>query len=433
MTIANTVVVGLQWGDEGKGKVVDRLAEHSHLVVRFQGGNNAGHTLVVDGEKIVLHVIPSGILHPTARCVVGNGVVVDPEVMVQELDQLAARGRTVAADQLAISTDAHVIMPWHRALDACREDARGDQLIGTTRKGIGPTYEDKVARRGIRVVDLMDADALRGHVEAILPEKNRQIVEWYDGEPLTVDGVLAWAAPYAERLRPYVCDTVELLHQASARGQAILFEGAQGTFLDVDHGTYPFVTSSNTVAGGACAGTGVGPKDIHAVVGIVKAYATRVGTGPFPTELDDAVGERLRTLGGEFGATTGRPRRCGWFDAPLVRRAIQLNGVTHLTLTKLDVLGSFDELHIGTGYEGGAAFPAGHLDSTVPTYEKMQGWGSDISTARTWDDLPAAAQAYVARIEELVGVPVILIGVGPGRQEVVERVDPIAALTDARR
>lgn len=433
MTIANTVVVGLQWGDEGKGKVVDRLAEHSAYVVRFQGGNNAGHTLVVNGEKIVLHVIPSGILHPGACCVVGNGVVIDPEVMVAELDQLADRGRAVTPAQLAISKDAHVIMPWHRALDACREDARGDLLIGTTRKGIGPTYEDKVARRGIRIADLMDPTTLRQHVAAILPDKNREIVEWYGGEPLTIDGVVAWAAPFAERLRQYVSDTVELLHAASRGDEAILFEGAQGTFLDVDHGTYPFVTSSTTVAGGACAGTGVGPRDLHAVVGIVKAYTTRVGTGPFPTELRGAVGERLRTLGGEFGATTGRPRRCGWFDAALVRRAVQLNGVTHLALTKLDILGGFDELCIGTGYEGTEAFPSHDLDAAVPIYERVTGWGTDVSGARAWDDLPAPAQAFVTRIEELVGVPIVLIGVGPGRAEVVERVDPIAALTQARR
>ncbi|MEC7947563.1 MAG: adenylosuccinate synthase [Myxococcota bacterium] len=431
--MANTVVVGLQWGDEGKGKVVDRLAEHSAYVVRFQGGNNAGHTLVVNGEKIVLHVIPSGILHPKARCVVGNGVVVDPEVMVEELDQLAARGRDVTAAQLAISRDAHVIMPWHRVLDACREDALGKQLIGTTRKGIGPTYEDKVARRGIKVADLMDPVALRRQVSGILPEKNRQIVEWYSGEPLTIEEIESWAAPFAERLRPFVCDTVELLHAASRRGEAILFEGAQGTFLDVDHGTYPFVTSSNTVAGGACAGTGVGPRDVHAVVGIVKAYATRVGTGPFPTELHGEMGEKLRTLGGEYGATTGRPRRCGWFDAALVRRAVQLNGVTHLTLTKLDILGSFDHLCIGTGYAGSDAFPAHDLDGAEPVYEVVPGWRSDISLARTWDDLPTEAQHFVTRIEALVGVPVVLIGVGPGRAEVVERVDPIAALTKSRR
>ena len=318
MTIANTVVVGLQWGDEGKGKVVDRLAAHSALVVRFQGGNNAGHTLVVNGEKIVLHVIPSGILHPSARCVVGNGVVVDPEVITQELDQLAERGRNVTPAQLVISVDAHVIMPWHRALDACREDARGDQLIGTTRKGIGPTYEDKVARRGMRLADFVDPARRRELVDATLPEKNRQLVEWHDAAPLTAAEIHAWAEPLAERLRPFLCDTVELLHAASQRGEAILFEGAQGTFLDVDHGTYPYVTSSSTVAGGACAGSGVGPGAIHAVVGIVKAYATRVGTGPFPTELHGEDGERLRALGGEYGATTGRPRRCGWFDAAMV-------------------------------------------------------------------------------------------------------------------
>ena len=432
MSLANTVVVGLQWGDEGKGKIVDRLAAHSALVVRFQGGNNAGHTLVVDGEKIVLHVIPSGILHPSARCVIGNGVVVDPEVIVAELDQLAARGRSVTAAQLAISLDAHVVMPWHRALDACREDARGDQLIGTTRKGIGPTYEDKVARRGLRMSDFVDAERRRRLTAAVLPEKNRQLVEWFSTDPLTSDAVEAWAAPLAERLGPYLCDTVELLHDAASRGDAILFEGAQGTFLDVDHGTYPFVTSSSTVAGGACAGSGVGPGAIHAVVGIVKAYATRVGTGPFPTELVGPVGERLREVGGEYGATTGRPRRCGWFDAAMVRRAVQLNGVTHITLTKLDILSGFDELLIGTGYQGGASFPSHDLDAAVPLYERLPGWDADISTARTWDELPEAARAYVSRIESLIGVPVILIGVGPGREQVVERADPIQTLTAAR-
>jgi adenylosuccinate synthase len=320
-----------------------------------------------------------------------------------------------------------VIMPWHRALDGCREDARGERLIGTTRKGIGPTYEDKVARRGVRVCDFVDEARLRAQVEAILPEKNRQLAEWHGAAPLTVADVMAWAAPLAELLRPFVRDTVTLLHDACLAGRPVLFEGAQGTFLDVDHGTYPFVTSSNTVAGGAAAGTGVGPRDLHAVVGIAKAYTTRVGTGPFPTELPPAENERLRQLGGEFGATTGRPRRCGWFDAALVRRAVLLNGVTHVALTKLDVLGAFDELRICTAYRGDTPFA--DLDRADPVFETVPGWGTDVSSARTWDDLPPAAQAYVERIEALIGVPVALIGVGPAREEVILRESALATLS----
>lgn len=432
MPVANTVIVGLQWGDEGKGKVVDLLAPESALVVRFQGGNNAGHTLVVDGEKIVLHVIPSGILHPDTTCVVGNGVVVDPAVMIMELDRLALRGHDITPERFAISSEAHVIMPWHRALDACREDARGDGLIGTTRKGIGPTYEDKAARRGIRMSDLLDPAHLRQRVEALLPEKNRQIVEWYGAAPLTVDEIESWARPLIERLGPFIQDTVSLLHEAVIADRPILFEGAQGTFLDVDHGTYPFVTSSTTLAGGACAGSGVGPSAIHAVVGIAKAYTTRVGTGPFPTELDDAEGDRLRELGGEFGSTTGRPRRCGWFDAALVRRAVLLNGVTHVVLTKLDILASLATVRICTGYQGHDRFPAGNLEGLTPVYEDLPGWTEDISGARSWDDLPRNAQAYVTRISELVGAPILVVGVGPGRDQVVVENDPIATLTAAR-
>lgn len=407
----NIVVVGLQWGDEGKGKVVDLLAKRAALVARFQGGNNAGHTLVVDGKKVVLHVIPSGILQPSTVCVVGNGVVVDPEVMVRELDQLEASGQGVSPARLRVSTNAHMILPYHRVIDGCREEALAGHKIGTTRKGIGPVYEDKVARRGIRMCEFLDPDALRERLSALLPEKNRMLTEWYGVEPFSVDALLAWAAPLADRLRPLAADTVELVQSACARGETVLFEGAQGTFLDTDHGTYPFVTSSNTVAGNAAAGTGAGPRDLHNVVGIAKAYITRVGEGPFPTELDGDLGEALRTQGREFGSTTGRPRRCGWFDAPLLRRANALNGVSHLVLTKVDVLSGLGPLKICVGSD----------DQGQPQFETMPGWSEDISQCRDFDDLPQACQSYVLRIEALVGVSIGLVSVGPGREAVIVR------------
>ncbi len=409
----NTAVVGVQWGDEGKGKIVDMLAARAGIVVRFQGGNNAGHTLVVAGEKVVLHLVPSGILHPSARCVLGNGVVMDPEVLVAELDALEASGRKVDAARLGLSRDLHVIMPYHRSLDAHREEARGGGSIGTTRKGIGPTYEDKVARRGIRLADFIDLQVLASRIQQELPLKNRQIVEWYEGEAHTAEDVLAWAAPLAERLAPHVCDVAGELHAALDVGTPMLFEGAQGTFLDIDHGSYPFVTSSNTVAGAACAGSGVGPGDLQEVVGIAKAYATRVGAGPFPTELDDDLGAHLRRVGREFGSTTGRPRRCGWFDAELVRRAARLNGLTCLVLTKLDVLSGLEVLRIGRGSDAdGEAI-----------YEDHPGWTEDLTACRSWDSLPASCQAYIRRVEALVGVPVALASVGPDRVEIVP-VDP---------
>jgi adenylosuccinate synthase len=424
----NVVVVGLQWGDEGKGKVVDLLARKARYCVRFQGGNNAGHTLVVNGRKQVLHLVPSGILRPDTTCVIGNGVVVDPEVLVAELDRLAEEGRIVTPAQLAISTEAHVILPYHRELDACREEALGSQLIGTTKKGIGPAYEDKVARRGVRIADLLDPAHLRLMLEAALPDKNRQLREWYGRPAAQVEELLAWAAPLARRLAPHVADTVALLHQACAEGAPILFEGAQGTYLDVDHGTYPFVTSSNTVAAAAATGSGVGPRDLHAVVGIVKAYTTRVGSGPMPTELDDALGEGLRSRGGEFGATTGRARRCGWFDAALVAHAARLNGATHLALTKLDVLSGMGPLQISTHYQGlrGVPASAAALEAARPQYETHPGWTEDLTAARSWEELPEACRSYVRRIEELTGVPVGLVSVGPGRDQVIPR-DPLFA------
>ena len=417
----NTVVVGLQWGDEGKGKVVDLLAGNARHVVRFQGGNNAGHTLVVDGETVILHLIPSGVLQPNTTCIIGNGVVVDPEVLVQEIDALEARGRAIAPDALLLSSDAHLVLPIHRTLDGLREQALGGSKIGTTKKGIGPTYEDKVARRGIRAGALLDLARFRRHIQGTLAEKNRIFSEWYGADTVTDDELVQWAQPLAERLSPFIRDAVSHLHDAQDKGERILFEGAQGTYLDVDHGTYPFVTSSNTVAGNAAAGTGVGPRDLHTVVGIAKAYATRVGSGPFPTQLDDVEEEALRSKGGEFGATTGRPRSCGWFDAPMVRHAVRLNGVTHLALTKLDILSGLETLKIAVGHdtpEGGERFSGG------PIYEDVAGWSEDITGCRTWEALPQACRDYVERIEALVGVRAGLISVGPGREQVIPR-DPL--------
>ncbi len=416
--VKNTVVVGLQWGDEGKGKVVDLLAANARHVVRFQGGNNAGHTLVVDGETVILHLIPSGILQPNTTCIIGNGVVVDPEVLVREIDQLEERGRSVTPDSLVLSADAHLVLPIHRTLDGLREQALGGSMIGTTKKGIGPTYEDKVARRGIRAGALLDLARFRRHIQGTLSEKNRIFSEWYGADTVTDDELVAWATPLAERLAPFIRDGVDILHNAIDTGESILFEGAQGTYLDVDHGTYPFVTSSNTVAGNAAAGTGVGPGDLHNVVGIAKAYATRVGSGPFPTQLDDTEEEALRSKGGEFGATTGRPRSCGWFDAPMVRHACRLNGVTHLTLTKLDILSGLKTLRIGVDHE---TVPGGDRFEGQPVYETVAGWSEDITSCRTWDSLPENARAYVERIENLVGVRAGLISVGPGRDEVIPR------------
>jgi adenylosuccinate synthase len=420
--VANIVVVGAQWGDEGKGKIVDHLAEKSRWVVRFQGGNNAGHTLVVNGEKIVLHLVPSGILQPNCTCIVGNGVVLDPVVLFRELDALAARGRPVTPERLVVSTEAHVILPWHRALDQAREQALGEARIGTTGKGIGPAYEDKIGRRGVRVADLLDAEALPDRISALLVEHNRRLVEWYGLAPLTVEGVLAELTPLAERLRPYARPVVRMLASALRNHEPILFEGAQGTFLDVDHGTYPFVTSSSTVAGGACAGSGVGPTAIDEVLGICKAYATRVGSGPFPTEQDNEVGERLRRVGHEFGATTGRPRRCGWFDVPLVRHAAMVNGLTAIALTKLDVLSGMGPIRVAVAYDT-EDVPAGAaaMSRVKVTYEELPGWDEDLSACRTWEDLPQACRDYVERLEQWTGVPIVMLGVGPGRDALIVR------------
>jgi adenylosuccinate synthase len=424
--VPNVVVVGAQWGDEGKGKVVDQLAARSRWVVRYQGGNNAGHTLVVGGERVILHLVPSGVLQPGCTCVIGNGVVVDPGVLARELDGLAARGRAVDPSRLMVSAEAHLILPGHRAIDAAREATLGEQRIGTTGRGIGPAYEDKVARRGIRTAALLEP-RLDEVVRGATVVHNRRLAE-LEAPPLDVDAAVAEVRTAATRIAPFVRSAAPVLHAAWRRGDAILFEGAQGTFLDVDHGTYPFVTSSNTVAGAACAGAGVGPTAIDEVVGIAKAYATRVGSGPFPTELPAAEAALLRERGQEFGATTGRPRRCGWFDAAMVRHAAMVNGMTRLALTKLDVLSGFGGLRIATGYAGIDDVPtsADGLARVRPAYEELAGWEGDLSACRRWSDLPWECRRYVERIEELVGVPVGLLGTGPGRESAIVR-DPLFA------
>ena len=436
--MANVVVVGAQWGDEGKGKVVDLLTEHAQVVVRFQGGNNAGHTLVVGGQKTVLHLIPSGVLHEGKRCVIGNGVVVDPTVLMKEIDALRTRGFLADAAQLLVSSNAHVIFPWHRQLDLLREKSRGGGAIGTTGRGIGPAYEDKVARRGIRVRDLLDADRLRKRVHDRLGAAQEELARLARAaraeEPLLhEDEIVSEYAALGARLKEFVADTSLVLAQEIAKGTRVLFEGAQGTLLDVDHGTYPYVTSSNCVAGNAATGAGLGPTAIDRVMGITKAYTTRVGGGPFPTELTDELGERLRKVGDEFGATTGRPRRTGWLDAVVLRFAVRVNGLWGLALTKLDILSGFETLKICTAYEVDGKRTEnlpGDLEDLArakPVYEELPGWEQKLAGARTLDDLPPAAMRYVRRVEELSGVPVVCISVGADRGETILLSNPFRA------
>ncbi len=419
------VVVGAQWGDEGKGKVVDILAEHADIVVRFQGGNNAGHTLVVGDEKTVLHLVPSGVLHAGKVCVIGNGVVVDPVVLLEEVNALRRRGYLADPHLLKISDRAHLIMPYHRAIDQARERLRGEGRIGTTGRGIGPTYEDKMARIGIRFADLLDeqsfADALRRTIE----EKNAYLRTMLKERALDYDRIFEEYRALRVRLAPHVIDAAVYVDRALAAGRRVLFEGAQGTLLDVDHGTYPYVTSSNTVAGAACTGAGIAPQRITSVVGITKAYTTRVGSGPFPTELLDELGRKLREDGEEYGATTGRPRRCGWFDAVVVRHAVRLNGLNGVAVTKLDVLRGLKTVRICVAYEYEGRriedFPASAwvLNNARPIYEELPGWDEPLCHARSLDDLPANARRYVNRLEELVGTPVIMVSVGARRQDTI--------------
>jgi len=416
------VLIGAQWGDEGKGKVTDLLGGQVGYVVRYQGGNNAGHTVVTpDGEKYALHLLPSGVLTPGCTPVIGNGVVVDPKVLIDEIDGLEQRG--LSCERLLISADAHLIMPHHRALDKVTERFLGSARIGTTGRGIGPAYGDKLARVGIRMQDLLDPGILRQKLDLVLREKNQVLVKVYNRKGIEVSAVFEEYLEYADRLRPYIADTRLILAQALGRGETVLLEGAQATLLDVDHGTYPFVTSSNPTAGGACVGSGIPPTQISQVIGVAKAYTTRVGSGPFPTELFDDNGQHLVKIGHEYGTTTGRERRAGWFDAVVARYAVRVNGITDLVVTKLDVMSGMEKVPICVGYEvEGERLSEMPMTQTAfhhatPVYEQLDGWWEDISKARTWDELPAAAQRYVTRIEELSGARVSVVGVGPGREE----------------
>ncbi len=426
----NVVVVGTQWGDEGKGKIVDLLTESAQVVVRYQGGNNAGHTLVVGQEKFIFHLIPSGILHPSTQCCIGNGVVLDPEVFLQEIDRLAARGIAVGPENLRVSERTQVIMPYHKRLDLARERAKGAAKIGTTGRGIGPCYEDKVARRGIRVSDLLDETILRAKLTDILPEKNFLLEKFLGDEPFTLEEILTPYVNMGARLRPLVANVSVLLGEAAKAGKNILFEGAQGTHLDIDHGTYPFVTSSNPVAGGASVGAGIGPGLLHRVLGIVKAYTTRVGSGPFPTECLDKIGDHMVECGVEFGSTTGRRRRCGWLDMVVLREAVRLNGLTGLAITKLDVLSTLNPVKLCVAYElegrrrdtMPSTLP--ELEGCRPILEEFPGWQEDLRGIRRASDLPAATRHYLKRVEELAGVPIQLISVGPDREETIVLENP---------
>ncbi|MDR1078335.1 MAG: adenylosuccinate synthase [Propionibacteriaceae bacterium] len=424
------VVIGTQWGDEGKGKAVDQLGDRVDYVVRYSGGNNAGHTVVVGDETYALHLLPSGILSPRATPVIGNGVVVDLDVLFAEIDALTARG--VAADRLLVSANAHVIAPYHQVLDKVTERFLGQRRIGTTGRGVGPAYADKVNRVGIRVQDLLDPKILSQKVEAALEQKNQLLVKVYNRPAIVAEEVCQRLLAQAERVRPLVTDVSRVLNQALDAGRAVLFEGAQAHHLDVDFGTYPYVTSSNPVAAGACIGAGVGPTRIDRVIGIAKAYTTRVGEGPFPGELLDQVGEGLRQAGGEYGTTTGRPRRCGWFDALVVEQAVKVNAVTDLFLTKLDVLTGYDRVPVVVAYDiDGLRHDTMPMTQTEfhhaqPIYEHLEGWSEDISGCRRFDQLPPACQRYVRRLEELTGARISGIGVGPGREQVVMLHDLLA-------
>ena len=418
------VVVGAQWGDEGKGKVTDLLAERADVVIRYQGGNNAGHTIVRDGEVYKFHLIPSGILYPGRRCLIGNGVVVDPKVITEEIAALHARG--IDTSGLKISANAHVIMPYHRLLDDEGEMKLGKLQIGTTRRGIGPCYADKAARLGIRMQDLLDEKILRQKIYAALEPKRLTLRPYAKDPALDLHAMTEEYRTLGHRLEQYIADTSKIVWEALDSDRLVIFEGAQGTLLDIDHGTYPFVTSSNPVAGAACVGAGVGPKEIDDVWGVAKAYATRVGAGPFPSELEDEVGERIREAGGEYGTTTGRPRRCGWIDLVALKYAIRINGLTGLVLTKLDALTGIDPLRVAVRYEGpeGAAFEDFPYHQTIvhkarAEYELLPGWQEDIGGARTMDELPANARSYVEFISKFLEVPIVLVGVGPARDQII--------------
>jgi adenylosuccinate synthase len=421
--MSTTVVVGTQWGDEGKGKITDYLAEKADVVARYQGGNNAGHTIVFAGNKYKLHLIPSGIFYKDKICVIGNGVVIDPKALIQEIEYL--HSHKVSTVNLRISNRAHVILPYHIRLDSVEEDAKGTNKIGTTRRGIGPAYTDKVARVGIRIADLLDPEEFERKLRSNLEEKNRLFEKVYQAEGFTIEDLLGEYLAIAEILRPYVADTSVLLNDAIDAGKGVLFEGAQGVMLDIDHGTYPFVTSSNPIAGGVCIGAGVGPTKIQQVIGVAKAYTTRVGDGPFPTELMNEIGNHIREVGHEYGTTTGRPRRVGWFDSVVVRHARRVSGVTGLSLHSIDVLTGINKLKICTAYkykgETLEAFPANLniLAKCEPIYEEHPGWSEDITGVKSLDELPANARHFMERISLLTGIPVSIFSVGPDREQTI--------------
>ncbi len=422
--MSNIVVTGAQWGDEGKGKIVDLLTEQADIIVRFQGGNNAGHTIIIGESKVIVHLIPSGILHPGKRCLIGNGVVLDPEVFLQEIDTLSGQGIDVGPERLTVSRKTHVIMPYHKLMDAARESAKSnDKKIGTTGRGIGPCYEDKMARVGIRAGDLEDLKLVRGKIYRALEEKNVLFERLYMMTAVDPEQVFESISPVAQRIVPYLGDVPGVVQEAADQGKTVLFEGAQGVQLDIDHGTYPFVTSSNTVAGAASLGCGCGPNRLDTVISVVKAYTTRVGRGPFPTELFDEVGEHMQVKGAEFGATTGRKRRCGWLDIVILREAVRLCGPTGIALTKLDVLGGLSDLKLCVGYTYRGQkidYPPqeeNSLDQVEPLYDTLPGWREDIGGVTSWEALPKAAQNYVTGIEELLGVPVTIVSVGPERSQ----------------
>ncbi len=419
-----TIILGAQWGDEGKGKIVDLLSARADVVARYQGGPNAGHTVVIDEEEIVLHQIPSGMLHPHTRCIIGNGVVIDPVILMEEVDFLKSKGFQVDG-RLFISHRAHLIMPYHKLLDTTREAAEGAARIGTTGRGIGPAYVDKFDRCGIRIVDLLDRTTLADKLLKNLESKNKVLRRIYDRDSMDTEKIIQDYLEFDRRIDAYVKDTTVLINRAIDAGEEVLIEGAQGTMLDIDFGTYPYVTSSNPIAGGACTGLGIGPTRINTVLGVVKAYTTRVGMGPMPTEFDQEFGNRMRELGGEYGATTGRPRRCGWFDAVVVRLAAMVNGLTHLAITKLDVLDSLEEIRICTGYRYQGRlldhYPAELWiqEQLEPVYESHPGWQTSTQSARTFAELPTAAQNYVRRLSELTNTPVSIVSVGSKRSQTI--------------
>ncbi len=420
------IVVGTQWGDEGKGKIIDILASRAEVVVRSQGGNNAGHTVVNNGQTYKLHLIPSGILYPNTLCLIGAGVVIDPKDFLGEIKELHERG--ISTDKLKIDPRAHVVMPWHITLDGLSEEFRGNSDIGTTKRGIGPAYMDKYERCGIRMYDLANADVFAKKVRETGKLKNKIITEVYGGEAFDLEAVIAEYNEYGKQLAPYVDDVSVLTYDAHKAGKTIMFEGAQATLLDIDFGTYPYVTSSHPLSAGVCVGTGVGPRMITNIIGVAKAYTTRVGKGPFPTELDDEIGEKIRTVGGEFGTTTGRPRRTGWFDAVIVRHSVRVNGLDGLAINKLDTLMGLDTLKICVGYEkpDGTViknFPPTleELDGCKPIYEEAEGFNTDISGCRTFEELPESSKKYIKRLEELCECPIVMVGVGPDRSQIIER------------